>query len=388
MNLPNSNHFDELAYFNIKAIQNQDPLCADAILSLLPELNRNADIPELTRILRQLTIRVSETPIQTAEAALAAMRDLGIVAGSLKRHGIEPISAVPELEVPLLVLGDYTRMIPRDTVHHYTSWNPTGERRRTYTDDEQERWLQDAVVRVFPNLSASLAISETLSEMDPRDARFAPMVGMLGDASRAMIEAIDSVTSRVSPIFFAQEMRPYFEEFTVNGVSYLGPAAAQAPLWLVDLCVWASDRNEPEYNRFLVESVHYSLPSWRDFYARHACKASLVTKVASLLEQQTGEPDEAAIQSAGSLADLLYLLKVFRGRHIGIARRAYAPEVRLYEQGSGGAPVALLKQILDLTRENEKLMQVRPRSHQHQGALRPASANSAASQPQARETYA
>ncbi|MDN0076113.1 DUF1864 family protein [Crenobacter sp. SG2303] len=387
MILPDSNLFEEHAYFNIKTIQNLDPLQADARLSTLPALNGNADTAALTQLLRSLAKDIATCRIESAEAALAAMRDIGIVAGSLKRHGIEPVAAVPEIEPPLIALGRYSNMIPRDTVHHYTSWNPPGERRRTYTGDEQERWLQDAVVHVFPNLSASLSISEALSEMDPRDARFAPMIGMLSDASRSMIDAIDSVTSRVSPVFFAQVMRPYFEEFTVEGTPYLGPAAAQAPLWLIDLCVWASDRNQPDYERFLLESVQYSLPPWRDFHARHASKTSLVTKVADLLQSQAGEPDEGIVQSASRLADLLYQLKVFRGRHIGIARRAYSPDVRLYDQGSGGAPVELLKRILDLTRENEALMQLRPRSRQHQNALRPASAGTA-QQPQRQGEYA
>ena len=60
--------------------------------------------------------------------------------------------------------------------------------------------------------------------------------------------------------------------------------------------------------------------------------------------------------SAIALSDLLRVLKTFRGRHMNIAKKAYAEEVRLYDKGSGGAPVALLKEILDLTRANEKLL--------------------------------
>lgn len=351
---------EEKDYFNVGAIQALDPLDADAKLARLPDINRSGDTAELVQLLQYLAERIDNIAITAPEVAFAAMRDVGIVLGSLKRHRIEPVQVVPEIEQPLLQLGAATNMVPRDTVHHYTSWNPAGIRRRMYTGDDQERCLQDAVVQVFPGLSASLSISDVLSAMPIRDVRFGPTVNMLCEASRSMIEAIDAVTARVSPVFFAQILRPYFEDITVGGVNYLGPAAAQAPLWLIDLCVWAADRNQPAYHHFLLESVQYSLPPWREFFCRHASRSSLVTRISDALDAAAGEPEANLLQGAQSLANLLHLLKVFRGRHIGIARRAYADDVSLYDQGSGGAPVALLKTILDLTRENEKLMRVRP----------------------------
>lgn len=48
--------------------------------------------------------------------------------------------------------------------------------------------------------------------------------------------------------------------------------------------------------------------------------------------------------------------QAFRARHLGIARTAYGEETRLYEEHSGGAPVAPLCSILDPTRENETMV--------------------------------
>ncbi|MBI3186255.1 MAG: DUF1864 family protein [Gammaproteobacteria bacterium] len=319
-------------------------------------MNKKGDVAALVNVLQYLTKKYAEQKIELPEANLAAMRDIGIVLGSLKRHGVEPIAAVPEVEQQLLDLGYATDMIPRDTVHHYTTWNPLGLRRRKYTFDEQEGWLQDAVAFVFPSLSASLEISEALSKMETRDVRFGPTVDMLTHASRVMVEAIESVTAKVSPIFFAQTLRPYFEEITVGGRTYLGPAAAQSPLWLIHLCVWASDRNQPDYQSFLLESIEYSLPPWRAFYLRHTLKPSMVSRITEDYKTIDSQLMEGLIRSTTSLTELLTTLRQFRARHIGMAHRAYSEEVRLYDHGSGGAPVALLKQILDLTRENEKLM--------------------------------
>lgn len=119
------NRIEEKIYFNVEVIQNLDPLQADAELDKLPELNRRGDTANIVKLLQYLAKTFAKTEIETPEAALATMRDIGIVVGSLKRHGVEPVTAVPEIEWPLLQLGDYTNMIPRDTVHHYTSWEPS-----------------------------------------------------------------------------------------------------------------------------------------------------------------------------------------------------------------------------------------------------------------------
>jgi monodechloroaminopyrrolnitrin synthase len=49
---------------------------------------------------------------------------------------------------------------------------------------------------------------------------------------------------------------------------------------------------------------------------------------------------------------MLHTVIVFRGRHLDITRRAYQEDLRLYPVGSGGASVNLLRDIIDLTREN------------------------------------
>ncbi|ADV65882.1 Domain of unknown function DUF1864 [Deinococcus maricopensis DSM 21211] len=347
------------SFFNAQAIQALDPFGLDDALADLPALNARADVPALTALLQHMTAQYKHLTLLDAESTHATMRDFGIVLGSLKRHGVEPLSVVPHLEPILLDLGGQHDMVPRDTVLHYTVWNPDGERRRLYTGDPQERELQDAVTNVFPHLSASLALSDSLADLDPRDVRFAPLAMHLARTSEVMVDTIDRVTQHVSPIFFAQTMRPYFEEIHVNGRAYLGPAAAQVPLWLIDITLWASDRSHPAYEHFLQESLQYSPPSWRAFYAAHSARPSLVTKVSALLASDAHQHDRNLLRSADALTALLRTLKVFRGRHLGIARRAYAEDVRLYEHGSGGAPIELLKTITQLTKENEAAVRAR-----------------------------
>jgi hypothetical protein len=173
-----------------------------------------------------------------------------------------------------------------------------------------------------------------------------------------MVESISSVVDKVSPAFFTRVLRPYFEEIVVDNRTYLGPAAAQVPLWLIDEAVWASDRSERAYQDFLRHSVPYSLPRWRELHEMWAYQPSMVTR---LIKAHSDDPESvewfapSLCASAVALARMLRTVSVFRGRHLGIARQAYREELRLYRLGSGGASVDLLRDILDLTRENVQL---------------------------------
>ncbi|MDN3295962.1 DUF1864 family protein [Streptomyces ficellus] len=343
--------------YRIAEIREADPLGADALLAALPAMNRDADIPALTVALRALVPDLDRVSEWCVIEALAAMRDLGMLLGSLKRHGVQPVAAVPEVLPVLEELARRTDMVPRDTVHHYTTWNPLGSRQRMYTGEEMEAHLQDAVRMVFPSLVAALRTCTDLAGLEPYDPGFALALDRTAQHVQSMVDAIDFTVDNVSPGFFARVLRPYFEEIDVAGRDYLGPAAAQVPLWLVDLTVWQCDRPHPAYDAFLAESVAYSLPAWRAFHAVHKGGTSAVSKLSAALSWETVHrmPPELAA-AAVSLARVLRILKTFRARHLGIARKAYSDDIRLYDQGSGGAPVALLRSVLDLTRDNETLV--------------------------------
>ncbi|MET9721504.1 monodechloroaminopyrrolnitrin synthase PrnB family protein [Streptomyces zaomyceticus] len=338
-------------------IRAADPLGADALLAAVPAMNADADVAALTVALRALVPDPDRAAQWSVGAACAAMRDLGILLGSLKRHGVQPLTAVPEALPVLELLGRRTDMVPRDTVHHYTTWNPPGPRRRTYTGHPTEALLQDAVRMVFPGLVAALDDCGRIARLEPYDPGFAAALDRVGRRLRTVVDSIDLTVARVSPEYFALTLRPYFEEVEVAGRDYLGPAAAQVPLWPVDLTLWQCDRSDPAYEGFLAESVPYALPAWRAFHARHRGGVSAVSKLSAAVSWEGADRLPPSLTaSAEALGRVLRLLKTFRARHLGIARKAYSDEMRLYEEGSGGAPVALLRSILDLTRENETMV--------------------------------
>lgn len=325
-----------------------DPLGADAPLRAVPEMNAAADVPALTAALRRLTPSLPEVAAFDFCECLAAMRDLGLLLGSVKRHGVQPVPLVPGLEAVLVELGRRTDMIPRDTVHHYTEWNPLGERQRMYTGDPQETVLMGGPRASIPELGRALERCNDLADTDLADPAFVPLLDDLSDALGAFETAIADVVARVSPEFFAQRMRPYYEEVAVAGHDWLGPAAAHVPLYLADLALWASDDNDPAYEAFLEESAEHTLPAWRALVGQWRDRPSIVRR---LREAAAPDPEPWARHLA-ALHRVMRRLVVFRGRHLGIARKAYKEEVRLYEVGSGGGSIGLLQSILDLTRDN------------------------------------
>ncbi|WP_424187692.1 monodechloroaminopyrrolnitrin synthase PrnB family protein [Actinokineospora sp. G85] len=354
----------------IERVRSLDPLAADKRLARLPQINAASDIRALSLLLGDLLPDPGGLAAFDTDHCIAAMRDLGMVLGSIKRHGQEPLAVVPRATPVLIELGARTDMVPRDVVHHYCTWNPTGDRERMYTGDGQERYLQDSVRMVFPHLRAALELCHILQDCDPRDTKFAVLLDALNREVAPMIDSIDLVLEHVSPRYFARDLRPYFEEVVVDGATLLGPAAAQVPLWLVDEVVWASDRSSADYLGFVHHSVPYSLPRWRELHDGWVGTPSLVTRV---LRAHEDEVEHAATipalrASAKSLASVLRTVTVFRGRHMGIARQAYQEDLRLYPVGSGGASVDLLREIIDLTRENAHLVKAMGQSRRPVGA--------------------
>ncbi|MFJ5221006.1 monodechloroaminopyrrolnitrin synthase PrnB family protein [Streptomyces sp. NPDC088354] len=334
-----------------------DPLGVDSLLPKIWEMNSAADVNSLINLLRGLVPTADSIAGSSLPHCVAVMRDLGLFVGSIKRHGVEPVDAVPELEAPLLMVGERTGMIPRDTVHHYIGWNPTGARERMYTGDCMERMLMSSVRVTLSRLTAAVELCQQLERLEPHELKFAVAANELVALLRSLEDAIDIVIANVTPEFFARTMRPYFEEIRVGGVTYLGPAAAHVPLSLIDLGLWACDFPETAYEDFWRESASYGLPPWKSLYERWATGPSLVTRVTSALGSiPTDQTPPNLRASAEALSRALRALVVFRGKHFTVARNAYAEEIRLYSLGSGGGSLDLLAQVTALTRENAMLL--------------------------------
>jgi hypothetical protein len=331
-------------------IRRLDPLRAEAVLLQVPAMNRARDVPALVGALRAIAPEASQVGTFAPVACLAAMRDLGIFLGSLKRHGVEPLAALPSLATPLLLLGRGADMVPRDTVYHYGPWNPPGPRQRMYTGEPDEDVLIHAVRTAAPALASCLVGLEQALDLPLESGAFVATCQRSEAHLQAMVESIDFVRVALTPLFFARTLRPYFEPVTIDGREYLGPAAANLPLYLVDHLLWSSDHHDVQHLTFQQETVQHAPAPERDLFARQEGQPSLATRLVAALRAVAGHANQALRASTEAVCGLIRVLLTFRGRHLVLARREYAPDVRLYSQGSGGGTIELLRRVLALTR--------------------------------------
>ena len=281
---------------------------------------------------------------------LAAMRDIGLFLGSIRRHGVEPARALPAVERPLLLLGRRMDMVPRDTVYHYGLWNPPGVRQRMYTGDPGEDVLIHSVRVAAPSLGSCLSALEQALDVPPDDPALADLCGRSAGHLETVVDSIDFVREALPPLFFARVLRPYFQEIAVDGLTYLGPAAAHLPLYLVDHLLWSSDHGDPEHHRFQHEIARHAPPAARVLFDRWDGRPSISGRVIQALRGSGQRAPGALHPAAEGICRLFHLLITFRGRHLVLARREYAEEARLFPAGSGGGTVELLERILKLTR--------------------------------------
>lgn len=329
-----------------------DPLAADVACARVPAMNAAADVRALTGLLHEWAPALPSMLARPLPDAVAAVRDVGLVLGSLRRHGVEAAEVAPAVVAPLVALGARTAMIPRDTIFHYTLYNPRGPRQRMYTGQAPEGDLIESVRMVLPGLGAGLARCAELMMLPV--GKLAPGLRDLAAHLRPLVDSMALVRERVPPAFFTHELRPYLDDVRLDGASYFGPAAAQLPLWLFDVALWGA--REPAYEAFWRALVPYALPAWRGLLEMWAGRPSLAERVGEALQ---APPADAPLAAAGAaLLEAIEVLVRFRGRHLGIARKAYAVSTT-YAVGSGGGSVELLKQILDLTRETSAKEAVR-----------------------------
>jgi hypothetical protein len=335
-----------------------DPIRFDRLLPTVWKANAAGDVRTLLWMTREVLPSMADVERMSVAETLATMRDLGILLGSIKRNGAEPVLEVSALEGVLRLIARRSGLIPRDTIHHYIRWNPTGRRERMYTGLPMERLLMAAVRISLPRLSDAVDQCAVLDSADPGDLAFALAANELAALVGCIEDSIDMVLASVTPEFFAGTMRPYFEEIRVGKEVYLGPAAAHVPLSVVDLLVWACDHSGDEYLEFADDSIVYGLARWKPLHGRWRRTRSLVTRVTEELERRTVEEKLSLgmYASAEALCRTMRSLMVFRGKHLTIAKKAYAADIGLYDLGSGGGSVAMLEAITDTTRAMSTLL--------------------------------
>jgi len=341
----------EQKLLNNEAIQSLDPLTFDDKIQILHVLNTSGETSEIIQLLYRLLPVPDALDKFTYEESIAAMRDLGIFIGILKKHGIEPVEVIPELEYVLLVLMVKTDLPPRDTLLHYTVWNPEGRRMRTYTGFPDERSLIESVKIAMPPLIESIIqLRDLLRRRIFHDEEFKFACAEIQGRMEGMVKGVVHAKRNVSPAVFANELRFYYDPIKIDyNKDYIGPGAVEMPMFVFDHLLWSCDCTDPVYNKFKEGYLPYNLRFIREIYDEFRSKPSLVTQVLATLKQKPGVEQ---VKAAQSVLNLCTVLKSFRMPHKKLAESAYAQSDDHHRtKGSGGYATNILDHILRLQNE-------------------------------------
>lgn len=301
--------------------------------------------------------------------ANAAIRDIGIVLGSLKRHGVEPATVIPNLETTTSLLASRTSMPPRDTLLHYTVWNPTDHRRRTYTGTRDEHFLIDSVITALDPLVYAIRLLKQLHATSLESDRFQQTCEEVTVQFQKVIDGMVLARRKVCLSYFASELRLYFDPIQLNGREFLGPGAVEMPMFVFDHLLWSCDCDDAAYDIFKQTYLPYVHPEMRAIFHEFQDQASLLGKCYHLIVRQHVEFHPVVYQSLCALRHCFQQLKSFRMPHKKVAEEAYAHAAgadglsdameradAYRSNGSGGYSPGVLSHIVDLTNKKAAML--------------------------------
>ncbi|MCB9204939.1 MAG: DUF1864 family protein [Flavobacteriales bacterium] len=334
-------------------ISKLDPLNLDAFFNQLPSLNQNLEVSLLIDKLREITKSYLPTTFSINDA-LAATRDLGMIMSSVRKLGIQPVSAVSDLEVFLETLSEITNMVPRETSYHYGPWNPIGERERRFTHFPDERGLIEGVRIAIPGIELAIREINQLSNLSLNDPAFESLAKSAALHVYQAVDGIGETIKKTDPYVFSHELRPFFDPIRIGGKSYIGAGGGQIPLFVVDVKLWLGNHSpNSEYVSFIKDSVFYLPPELRPICVDSLLEPSVINQ--KFAEFGSVEITDQVIKGMESLLSVIQVLLKFRKPHFQLAQRTLSKENRgNYTTGSAGYTNSFNHMVLEFTIEVEK----------------------------------
>ena len=331
-------------------IQGLDPLRMDSFLARdLPRLNDSADVPGLKSAATELGVSPSAVESFSYEEAAAATRDLGMVASSLVRFGVS-VSEFSDLESTLLKLSKTTNEVPADTVYSYGTRNPAGNRMRRFTNEDGEVIFINSFKSGMMPLPMLLANLETLQTTPLSDPSYGTFLQEAKGMFESMVMAMTEVRKNITPEFFTNQLRPYFEPKTVGGHLYHAPGGAQMPMIIIDQLLWSGRFSTPMYESYFADNLQYQPPFLQRRSVEIRKELPLVQSIMLQSNGMTKEERASLSVTLKPLKDLLEGMEQFRRIHHKVAEDNFVK--RPYGSvGSGGYALDILKLLLSKTTE-------------------------------------
>ena len=332
-------------------IEIADPLNVNEIMRSLPFLNEREDIEALKALLSELLSRFDSLTVTSPIDACAVVRDIGFVMSSIRKAGIQPQTVNDGLSARMLGLSKITGMVPRDTVYHYSIWNPEGRYQRLFTNFDDEKGLIKSVRLSIVELEECIDKLTKAIAIRPFAADFSDYLLAANTSLRNSIGTLAIAIKQVHPRIFSVNLRPYFDPIDIDGKSYIASGGGQIPMFLVDKMVWVeNDRSDLQnaYFNFINESAVY-LPPFLRVAFNSTCNGLPLTGMLAEAKSRG-----LTVDSKNELAVKMLLknLIAFRQAHAHYAAKSFTPEnIGRYKTGSGGFEMSFVDQLLNLTKD-------------------------------------
>lgn len=332
-------------------VRNLDPLGLDDFMTKkLYHLNNLGDVGSIVRQTKEVTHNPRVFLKFSWMEALAASRDLGFLAASFARHGVD-LENIPTLGKSLIYLSEITDEVPRDTVFSYGPRNPSGHRMRTFTGTLGERVFIEGFTDGMSRLHSCISKLVVAYNTPPTNARFLLLMHGCKEDILKLAESMVDVRRKITPEFFTYQLRPYFPPLKIGKKVYMAPGGAQMPLIVVDRILWGIDSENSAYHEYFWDNVQYMPKNYRQI-VQNFNSLSLTQKILSTLHQLSQEEthDGRSIVSGSlfALKELLVAIQKFRFPHKRTAEENF--KIRpASAKGSGGYDLQILDILLGET---------------------------------------
>lgn len=330
-----------------REVQEHDPLGLDKFMvNKLHRLNNEGNVDAITQVLDQVTTRIEPLMHFTIRDALAATRDLGMIAASIVRHGTN-LNTLPNLEYWLVCLSKITGEVPRDTVFSYGPRNCREERMRTFTGTPEERLFIKSFNQGMSKLGFCTLNLLKACEYSILEPEFAVLLGQTRCDFKSMVDTMVVVRKKITPKYFSNYLRPYFPPLTIDGKTYMAPGGAQMPLILIDKILWGSTSKDAVYHAYYKDNLQY-LPSVYKYLAEMMRPIALVDAALNevgVTNAHTSSTDRRhIIASLRATHELLTEIQKFRTPHLRTAEENF--RIRpAFSLGSGGYTPEILERL-------------------------------------------
>ena len=332
-----------------------DPLDLDSPLTKdLPQANTKRDYKKVHDIASNVAIKKRVRSLSSYDAK-AATRDLSMLAGSLIRAGYN-VKDFRHIHDALIECSSITEEVPSDTVYSYGNRNPDGERMRVFTTHPEERIFIDSLKAGMDNIPKAIYHLSEAQKIGLEDPETAKRIADSATYFAQMLPGMAEVFRVMSPQFFTNELRPFFDPRIIGNERYIAAGGAQMPIVLLDHILWGADNADEMYAKYFEENMRYQPLALRQegtsFKGRKSIRKMLEERLD--LWPLQGESSLARDTIKG-LQQLISTMLRFRKPHLKVAERnmAIRPEGSV---GSGGYRTEILSYLLKETEAVQTLI--------------------------------